>query len=262
MLWWRTLLRAVALLNLALWALAAAAVVRHAPASPGAACFAQLVLSGAYVAGCAFRSLLPVFDGPRLVLIDSPLSNVLIGRSVATIAELCFAAQWALMLSRIGLLTHSPFAHALSLTLLPLIVIAEVCSWHAVLTTAQRGHVFENSIWGLAAAVLIAGLLAIGPARLASLYPPMLAWCLGGAVYVIYIFVFDVPMYQARWRADQAAGRRYLSIAAGLSDVRRRWVVSQRLEDWKNEIPWMSLYFTLGVWSSISLIYAALALGC
>ena len=63
-------------------------------------------------------------------------------------------------------------------------------------------------------------------------------------------------MYWARWRADEAQGRDYLSIAAGWVDV-RRWTVSRRWEDWKNEVPWMSLYFTFGVWSSLWLAYAS-----
>ncbi|MGB6605349.1 MAG: hypothetical protein WA747_12905 [Steroidobacteraceae bacterium] len=256
---WHTLLRAIAALNAALWSLAAVAVARqHAI---GSASYLQLLLSALYVAGCAFRSALPVFDIPRLVLVDSRLSSVLIGRSVATVAELCFAAQWALILHRTALLSGSSVVHAASLAVLPLIAVAEGCSWHAVLTTGQRGHVVENSIWGLAAALAVAGMLAIGPHRLAALYPPMVLWCLGGAAYVAFIFGFDVPMYWSRWRADQASGRRYLSIAGGFVEVRRRGTVSCRWQDWKNEMPWMSLYFTFGVWCSISLVYASLALG-
>jgi hypothetical protein len=82
----------------------------------------------------------------------------------------------------------------------------------------------------------------------------------GGAAYVAFIFIYDVPMYWSRWRADQAKGHEYSSIAAGLADVRRRWMVSYRWEDWRDEVLWMSLYFTFGVWSSIWLAYAALAL--
>ena len=83
----------------------------------------------------------------------------------------------------------------------------------------------------------------------------------GGAAYVAYLFVYDVPMYWSRWLVDQANGRRYLSIADGMVDVCRRWTVSYRWKDWRNEVPWMSLYFTFGVWSSIWLVYASLAFG-
>jgi len=251
-------------LNLALWSLSAFAVTRaqavfHAEANT--ASHVQLLLSAMYVLGCAFRSMLPVHDIPRVVLVDSRLSSVMVGRSVATVAELCFAAQWALILNRAAVLSDSRFGQAVSLTIVPLIVLAEGCSWHAVLTTAQRGHVVENSIWGLSAALVVTSMLMIGPHRLADLYPPMIAWCVGGAAYVVFIFFFDVPMYWSRWQTDQTNGHHYLRISQGGVDVCRRWVVSYRWEDWKDEVLWMSLYFTLGVWSSISLVYASAALG-
>jgi hypothetical protein len=260
---WHGLLRALAVLNLALWSLSAIAVTRGgAGMHAGAEAFAhvQLLLSAVYVFGCAFRSILPVYDIPRVVLVDSRLSSVVVGRSVATVAELCFAAQWALMLQRTAVLTHSSFGQAASLAIVPLIVLAEGFSWHAVLTTAQRGHVVENSLWGLSAALVTASMLSIGPRTLVELYPPMIAWCVGGAAYVAFIFFFDVPMYWSRWLADQAAGRRYLRLSQGALDVCRRWVVSYRWEDWNTEVLWMSLYFTAGVWTSISLVHASLTL--
>lgn len=262
--WWHTLLRAIAVLNLALWSLTAVAVtsgqaVTHTRTGD-AALHMQLLLSAVYVLGCAFRSWLPVYDIPRLVLVDSRLSSILVGRSVATVAELCFAAQWALILHSVAVLTGSPFGQVVSIAIVPLIVLAEGCSWHAVLTTAQRGHIAENSLWGVSAALVVASLLVIGPHRLAELHPPMIAWCVGGIVYVGYMFFFDVPMYWTRWRSDQTNKRRYLSIADGVLDVSRRWTVSYRWEDWKDEVLWMSLYFTFAVWISISLIYASAAL--
>lgn len=249
--WWHRSLRAIAVLNIVLWSLCAVAVARTHAAS-----YIQLLLSAAYVAGCAFRSILPVIDIPRLVLVDSRLSSVSIGRSVATVAELCFAAQWALALHHLASLSGSPLVQAVSLALVPLIVLAEACSWYAVLTTEQRAHAAENSLWGLAAALVVAAMLVIGPHRSAALYLQVVA---GGAAYVAFIFVYDVPMYWSRWLADQARGRHYPSIADGWVDV-RRWTVSYRWEDWKSEVAWMSLYFTFGVWSSIWLVYASLSI--
>jgi hypothetical protein len=258
---WHTLLRAIAVLNLALWSVSAVAVARGHAVHVETVSQMQLLLSAVYVSGCAFRCVLPVVDIPRLVLVDSRLSSVLVGRSVATVAELCFAVQWALILHRTALLSGSPFGQAVSLALVPLIALAEACSWRAVLTTAQRAHVFENSIWGLSAALLVASMLVIGPQRLAALHAPIIAWCVGGAAYVAFIFLFDVPMYRSRWLADQANGRQYLSIADGVVDAWRRRSESYDWQDWKNEVPWMTLYFTFGVWSSISLVYASMALG-
>jgi hypothetical protein len=248
--WWRQSLRAVAVLNIALWSLAAVAV-----AGTDVSSHLQLLLSAGYVAGCAFRCFLPLVDIPRIALVDSPLSRVSIGRSVATVAELCFAAQWAGALHRLASFDHNPFVQAVSMAMVPLIVLAEGCSWYAVLTTRQRPHAAENSLWGLSAALVVSAMLAIGPQGSAALHSQVIA---GGTLYVAFIFVYDVPMYWARWRSDQALGRRYLTIPEGWVDVGRRSTVSYRWADWKNEIPWMSLYFTFGVWSSIWLVHASL----
>ena len=259
---WHALLRAIAVLNVVLWSIAVISVtgaeaVTHA--DTGVDLYLQLLFSALYVLGCGFRSFLPVYDIPRLVLVDSRLSSVLVGRSVATLAEVAFGAQWALILHRVAVLTHSPLAQGVSLAIVPLIVIAQGCCWHAVLTTAQRGHVVENSLWGVSAALVVISLLAIGPHRLVDLYPPAIVWCVGGVAYAGFMFIFDVPMYWSRWRADQTNRRQYLSIPQGLLDV-RRWTVSYRWEAWKSEVLWMSLYFSVGVWISISLIYASAAL--
>jgi hypothetical protein len=262
--WWHVQLGAIALLNVVLWALSAATVARGAVAPQSLiepACLLQLGLAAAYMLGCAFRSVLPVFDIPRIVIVDSWLSSVMVGRSVATVAEVCFAAQWALMLHRMAVVSHTGPALLMSLAIVPLIVIAEVFSWHAVLTTEQRGHAIENSLWALGALLLVAGLLVIGPRAHPGFAPLMIVWSIGGLVYAAFIFVIDVPMYWTRWRAAQAAGHRYLSVAEGLVDTRTRRVVSHRWEDWKDEMLWMSLYFSFGVWSSISLVYASVALG-
>jgi hypothetical protein len=142
--------------------------------------------------------------------------------------------------------------------ILPLIASAEISSWYAVLTTSNLGHMAENSLWGIAAALGIAAIVAVIPRCAAARRPAMVAWCVAGILYVIFIFRFDVPTYAARWAADQASGKHYLTVAEGLHDVSHRWVVSYRWDDWKSEVYWMSLYFTAAVWISISLIHVRL----
>ena len=53
-----------------------------------------------------------------------------------------------------------------------------------------------------------------------------------------------------------AGAARYFSLADGARDAATRWVVTMRLEDWRWEMLWMSLYFSFGVWISVSLIRA------
>lgn len=256
--WW-SLLCAVSVINIVAWLLSAAALKRRQPLLPADAYAVrrmQLLLSAGYVLGCAFRSVLPVFDVPRLCLVDSWLSSVVVGRSVATIAELCFVAQWALILRETSLATDSRVGRTTAAMMVPLIAIAETCSWYAVLTTSNIGHVFEETLWGVSAALLVLSLVEIWPRCSARLRPLLALWGSAGLAYVFFMFLVDVPMYWGRWLADEARGRHYMSLAQGLLDVSSRWVVSHRLEDWQSEMVWMSLYFSVAVWLSIALIHA------
>ena len=211
---------------------------------------AQVVLSGLYVFGCAYRCFLPVYDIPRIGIVDSWASSVLVGRTVATIAELAFAAQWAVYLHG----SELEGVRLASLLILPLIVTAEVCSWHAVLTTCNRGHIYENSLWGIASALIVV-CLAVTAIRVPDARSVALSvYVFGGALFTAYIFTVDVPMYRVRWMDDLAQKRRYLTVAQGLADVWQRRVVSRRWEDWGGEVVWMTLYFSFGVWVSISLV--------
>jgi hypothetical protein len=256
--WW-LLLCAVSALNILAWSMSAVALDRRrAVIAPETFAVRRrlLWLSAVYVFGCAFRSALPVFDGHRLCLFNSFLSSALVGRTVATCAELCFAAQWAVMLRETSRATGSAFGRFAALAVVPLVAVAEVCSWYSVLTTSNIGHVAEESIWGLSGALLVAGMVAIWPRCTASLRPLLLAWCVAGAAYVAFMFLVDVPMYWSRWIADSANGRHYMSIAQGVHDAAVRRIVSYRWQDWKSEVVWMSLYFSVAVWLSIALIHA------
>jgi hypothetical protein len=215
-----------------------------------------LLLSAVYVFGCAFRSAFPVYDIQRLCVVDSWLCSVMVGRAVATVAELCFVAQWAVMLRGISRAAGSVVGSISSMALVPLIAIAEICSWYSVLTTSNIGHVAEESIWGLSVALLVASLAAILPRCAAARRPLILAGCVAGSIYVAYMFLVDVPMYWSRWIADEVSGRHFMSIAQGAHDASVRWVVSHRWQDWKSEVVWMSLYFSVAVWISIALVHA------
>ncbi|ACB36513.1 conserved hypothetical protein [Leptothrix cholodnii SP-6] len=255
--WWG-FLGTVSLFNLLAWAASASSLERRSTAlgpHAHAARRLQLLLSAAYVGGCAFRSVFPLFDVPRVCLVDTWLSTVIVGRSVATVAELCFAAQWALLMDELADAAGSRIGKVTARALVPLIALAETCAWFAVLTTANIGHVAEASIWSLSAALAVTALIAIWPRCDARLRNVLGVWCAAGLAYVAFMALVDVPMYWSRWLADEAAGRQYLSLAQGLVDATQRCVVSHRWADWHTEVLWMSLYFSAAVWLSIALVH-------
>lgn len=251
----------MAAVNLSAWAVCAVVLYRKRGSLSGEDFYLrrlQLLLSAGYVAGCAFRSFLPVYDVPRIVMVDSWWSSVAVGRSVATIAELCFVAQWAVVLRTLSRTTCSSLGLAVSRMLVPLIAVAEACSWYSVLTTANLGHVIEETLWGFCAAALVVSLVVISPRTTRALRHLLSATCIVGIAYVAYMFLVDVPMYWSRWIVDEASGRQYLGIAQGFVDASTRWTVSHSWQYWRHEVVWMSAYFSVAVWLSIAMIHAPL----
>jgi hypothetical protein len=120
----------------------------------------QWLLAGFFVVGCASRSWIIRADVQRIAMLDTPLASVAVGRTIATLAETAFVAQWALFLDQLAKQTGSRTAKALSRVLVPLILIAETCSWMAVLTTNYLGNVCEESIWALTGLLFMIGLVA------------------------------------------------------------------------------------------------------
>jgi hypothetical protein len=270
--WWWSLLTLVSGVNIAIWFLlyrqlheqpagglggsSAIELTFLRTGSLGGASDIQLMLllCAAYVFGCAFRSFLPRADVQRICLFDTWLSSVVVGRSVATVAEICFAAQWAIILHQLGTMTGSDTTLNAAWVIVPLILIAECFSWYAVLTTHYLGNAIENSIWAVTFSAVGIGLCRLlpefdGPVRIV-----LAITIIGIAAYLVFLMTVDVPMYLSRWRADLADGSKpRLRPLAGLRDVSTRWIVTHDLAEWKDEIAWMSLYFSAAVWASLAL---------
>jgi hypothetical protein len=257
MLWW-ALLCSVSLLNLLAWGAASAVAHRRSLTShPGTrqAIRWQMWLSAGYVLGCGYRSVFPVYDVGRLSMVDSWLSSVIVGRSVATVAELCFAAQWALLMHGIARANEHRFGLMVARLVMPMIVAAEFFSWHAVLTTSNLGHVIEESLWGSCAALLVISMVLLWTRCSRGLRPALAAASAVGLCYVMFMFQVDVPMYWTRWLAEVENGRVPLTLAEGFVDASGRWTVTHDWADWRSEVAWMTMYFSVAVWMSISLIH-------
>jgi hypothetical protein len=253
--WWWGFLTLVSSVNIAVWFL----LYRWLHEQPTGGLHStpgievMLVLSAAYVFGCAFRSFLPRADVQRICLFDTWLSSVVIGRTVATVAEICFAAQWVLVLHRLGAMTGADTTLNVAWVILPLIVIAECFSWYAVLTRSYLGNGIENSIWAASFFIIGIGLCRLlpefdGPVRMA-----LAIAVIGIAGYLAFLMTIDVPMYLRRWRTESGDRSKFMRPLAGLYEVSTHWVVTHDLAEWKDEIPWMSLYFSVAVWASLAL---------
>lgn len=253
--WWWGMLTLVSGANIAVWFVLYQRLHGQPIGTPASASGVELMLllSATYVFGCAFRSFLPRADVQRICLFDTWLSSVFVGRSVATVAEIAFAAQWAIILYQLGAMTGADTTIIAAWAIVPLIVVAECFSWHAVLTRNYLGNAIENSIWAVAFFIVGIGLCRLLP-EFDGVVPVVLAISIIGiAGYLAFLMTVDVPMYLNRWRAETGDGSTLLTHLEGLRDVSTRWIVTHDLAEWKEEIAWMSLYFSLAVWSSLAL---------
>jgi hypothetical protein len=251
--WWWSLLLLVSGANIAVWFL-----LYHylqEPRALGGTSEADLMLflSAAYVFGCAFRSVLSRADIQRICLFDTWLSSVTVGRSVATVAEICFVAQWAIILHQLGTMTGADTTLSAAWVIVPLILIAECLSWHAVLTKNYLGNAIENSIWGVSFFVIGIALCRLLPEFKGPVAVVLVVAIIGIAGYLVFLATVDVPMYLTRWQAERTNGVRPLSPLEGLRDASVRWVVTHDIAEWKDEIAWTSLYFSAAVWASLAL---------
>jgi hypothetical protein len=249
--WWWGVLTLVSGANIAIWFLLYRQL--HEPTGSTSGIGLMLLLCAAYVFGCAFRSFLPRADVQRICLFDTWLSSVVVGRSVATVAEICFAAQWAIILHQLGTMTGADTALNAAWVIVPLILIAECFSWYGVLTTHYLGNAIENSIWAVAFFVVGIGLCRLLPEFDGEVRVVLVVAITGIAFYLAFLVAIDVPMYLSRWRAGMADGSKRLRPLEGLRDVSTRWIVSHDLAEWKDEMAWMSLYFSAAVWASLAL---------
>ena len=285
LLWWATLC-VISMFNMAVWLYSyrtlSLAFVELDDAGDGQQHYyysyqqSHLVLSGIYVFVCAYRSFLPRIDLERYCLWDTPLSSIFLGRSAATVAEICFAGQMALFLHRLGTVHDHPYSIYLSYVLVPAITMAQCFCWCGVITLNHLYHAIEESIWAIGALFV-----AVEMGSLVLYHPENQYLCkigLLGCVMCLSFFWFmitvDVPMYLHRWQeglmetsvVKMNVGMTFTRIALpprpcrmtsmdGGRDALRRRVVTKSWDVWKEETVWLTGYFSSAVWLSLLFIH-------
>src|SRR5262249_40294738 len=146
------------------------------------------------------RSLFPRVDLERVCLWDTWLSAILIGRTVATIAELCFAIQCGLFVQRGSEFAGMPLLPGAAHALRPLAILDEVVCWYSVLSLNHIGHAIEESLWALMMMILSAGFAAAALTAAGSLRLMLIAAFLVYGVGAALTIAVDVRMYIQRWR--------------------------------------------------------------
>lgn len=211
----------------------------------------QFLLASIYTIGCGFRSILPRGDVRRIVLVDHWISAIAIGRSVATIAELAFVAQWAFLLHEIGKGTKDNSVLSISKMIVPMIFIVECFSWYACTTGNFFGTTIEESLWAVAASLTMIGFIRGRKHYRGTQKNFLTAGIVAAFGYVVYMVTVDVPTYFRNWIANEAEGKVYSALKDGFVEVATVWRQTYAEADWQYEFVWMSLYFSVAVWMSI-----------
>jgi hypothetical protein len=214
--------------------------------------------SAFYVFGCAYRSFFTKADVQRICLFDSWFSSVFLGRSVATIAEIAFVIQWAIILRFLASSTKDQFSRTISFIIVPIIIIAECFSWYAVISTNYFGNMIEESLWTVAYALIMFALIKLRTKFKGALLYAFNISIFSCFCYILFMIFVDVHMYFNRWTLDSKLSKNYFTFTEGIIDLNTRWVVTHDIGIWKTEIPWMSLYFSFAVIVSILLCYVPL----
>lgn len=244
---WLGSLAGLAALNVGLWFWIACFA---APRTPYAE--TQLLLSGVYAVVCGFRSVFPRVDLERLCLWDTWLSAIILGRAAATIAELCFALQCQLFVQRLSEITATPLVGSAAHAFVPLAIGAELVCWYAVLSLNHIFHAVEESLWALMMMMLSAAFGTAAVTAHGTFRSMMIAGLLVYGVGAALTIAWDVSMYVRRWRLNALTAR--LTLADGLRDSRHRRHPTQAWHIWREEAPWMTLYFSIGVWMSLAMV--------
>mmetsp|Transcript_16885 Transcript_16885/g.30273 ORF Transcript_16885/g.30273 Transcript_16885/m.30273 type:complete len:281 (-) Transcript_16885:1148-1990(-) len=247
--WWK-LLCGIATTNILLWIWTYANT--HQDQLSGYRKF-HLILSGIYTFVCAYRSVLPRIDLERYCLFDTQFSSVVLGRSAATVAEISFAIQIALLIHEWSVDYDHPVAKTFSFFIPPMLTLAQCFCWMGVVTKNHVFHAIEESLWAIAFTGILAVTAVFAYEGYDQIYRLALVGAVMSTVYVAFMVTVDVPMYLGRWRREKIKKVQYTSPIDGFWDAWSRRHVTDDWQVWKSEVAWLTGYFSLAVWTSIAI---------
>lgn len=224
-----------------------------------------------YVLISSFRAVMPRVYESRICFWGHWLSYPGFGRTVAFIAEVSVGYQIYLALDntlrqlqlyytkgdRITLKT----LRVLSFACFALVATANCLSNVCIITTNNVFCACENSLWVCMEICAFLVCLYIG-IKFLYLYRihknplflknarkcfQILLFCF---LLALYTAISDVPMYLRRYREDTMVGKQYLGFSEGVMDSLQCSSVSSDYLVWKEEISWLTGYFTFGLWAS------------
>ena len=213
---------------------------------------------------CAYRCYFPSLYLQRYVFWDTPLNSIIVDRTLAFIGEMCWVTQTALALVYVSYNIFGKRKIWIEVTGIAAVLVylfAEFTSYYNTATTNEFYASLEVILDGVSYLLMWPASMymfckcpgrVLGSSGKTYLFV-MILLCL---IYPAYNIFIDAPMYMKRYHEDQRNHKSYLSFWAGLKDAAVRRVPTRKYDDWSQDMAWMTAYFTIGVWSSLLMMYA------
>ena len=220
-----------------------------------------------YALICTIRTTFPKKDLDRTCFFDSKLSYPLFGRTIATVAELCYIK---LLVSVFGKILNdinkqnnniSTISSKLLKLIFPAIVFAQSCSWFGCLTKNNLWNMTEESLWTLSSMILIVisistynnMFLLDKTSKNESIKTFLLYFIIIALCYVGFMMYIDIPMYFNRWKKHKIPQEKQ-TLMNSIKDMAQCKKITKSYKDWKEDMPWLTGYFTFAVWSAIIIV--------
>eukprot|EP01084_Bolivina_argentea_P272568 464121_1 len=211
---------------------------------------------------CAYRAVMPRIDVTRVCWFDTPANWILFGRITACIAEICWALQMGLLLRRFALVMYLPkygkhFERA-GISVIIIACIAECNSWANLITENNFFAVIEQFLWMVLFEITGIGMILLLKSLSYKTSTLTSYWIFGAIMIIIGLEqAYEAfGLYLVRYLQDENNHKIYYGFSDGLKKLTQCNQVTQNIADWDGDAPWMTGYFSIGVWSSIWLFIA------
>jgi hypothetical protein len=180
----------------------------------------------------------------------------LVGRSLATVAEIAFAYQIACVLKSVAQQARCFRAFKALGIVVPVVAAAQMACWRAVTTKENLWHCLEQTLWVLSMLLcgscsLVCAMYLKGSALpVRVLRANLLYGFLGSLFFALFMSLVDIPMWFRRHQEDARNRTVFQTWPDGLRDMAQCGVVSRSPDYWESEYAWRIGYFAGAAWFS------------
>jgi len=229
--------------------------------------FIYFILVAIYVFVCAVRSLWPRLDTKCTCVFNNKISSPFVGRSLATIAEMSLIILLVMITNTIlnivqKSIGNSPFINALkvlNIMIIPTIFIAQLTCWYGITTKNYFWEIIEGGLWTYALAIIfivyayiyiktVGKNITSNKLRFVAPFLPYILMVVGA--HLLFMLVNYLPLMFK----NNLLYKNHVPFWKGLSELSCN-KISKNYKDWKNDIPWLTGYFSISVWVAILILF-------